>query len=127
MLLYRLQYCYILYKIRIILKKYVIMFTRHETNINVAARKLTKRNTRRSYDCKQKECFEFCHHIFGHEENCETINENTVFGFMVYQFFRQKKGKGNKWSNGSRFRITDYDEIMNRVTKDSDEVVTKFA
>ena len=54
MLLYRLKYCYILYKIRIILNKYVIMFTIQEANINVAARKLTKKNNRRAYDGKQE-------------------------------------------------------------------------
>ena len=47
------------------------MFTRQEVNINVAAMKLTKKNSRRVYDGKQEEFLEFCYHIFGHEENCK--------------------------------------------------------
>ena len=112
MFLYRLRYYYILYKIRIVSNKNVILFTRQEANINVVARKLAKQNTRRAYDSKQINFFEFCHHSFGHEESCETITDDKVYGFMVYQCPRQKKGKGDKWSAGSRFRITDYNEVI---------------
>ena len=34
-----------------------------------------------------------------------------------------EKGKGDKWSSGSRFRISDYDEVINRVSNNSDEVI----
>ena len=99
------------------------MFTRQEANIDVAAMKLTKKNSRRVYDGKQEEFLEFCYHIFGHEENCETINEKKVYVFMLYQCYRQKKGKGDKWSTGYCFRISDYDEVMNRVSNNCDEVI----
>ena len=96
MLLYRLQYYYILYKTRIILNKYIIMFTRHDANINVIARKLTKRNTRRVYDCKHIEFFEFFIIFSVMEKIVKIINEKKVFRFNVYQCYCPKKGKGDK-------------------------------
>ena len=42
---------------------------------------------------------------------------------MLYQCYRQKKGKGDKWSTGCRFRISDYDEVVKRVSKICDEVI----
>ena len=44
------------------------------------------------------------------------------FGVMIYQCHRTKKGKGEHWVSGPRFRIVDYNRVMERVNLGSQDV-----
>ena len=60
------------------------MFAVQEAKINANAKELSKKNTRRAYDCKKIEFLEYCRHKFSHEDNCDNITVEKVFGFMIY-------------------------------------------
>ena len=98
------------------------MFAIQEAKINANAKELCKENTRRAYDPKQIEFLEYCRHIFSHEDNCDFITVENVFGFMIYQCYRTKKDKGKYWVSGSRFRLDEYNEVIERVNLESQEV-----
>ena len=98
------------------------MFAVQEVKINANAKELSKENTRRAYDCKQIEFLKYCRHQFSHEDNCDFITVEKVFGFMIYQCYRTKKDKGEYWASGSRFRIDDYNKVFGRVNLGSQEV-----
>ena len=61
--------------------------------VNGIANELHKVNTRRVYECKRLEFSDFYHHVsFGGETFCEIITIQKVYGFVLYTWYRSKKG-----------------------------------
>ena len=66
------------------------MFASQQTTINVTARELTKKITRRAYSRKKIVFLEYCYHAFGHEAFCENVTVLKIYRFMIYQCHRKK-------------------------------------
>jgi hypothetical protein len=53
-------------------------------------------NTKKAFEPKMKEYFEFCKTVYPHDPHFNILNRDKMYRFMYFQAFREKKKRGGR-------------------------------
>ena len=83
--------------------------------VNDYAEQLTPANTKKQYDKKILEYYEYCEHLLGTQDGRYHMTAMKLYRFMFYLSFREQKKRGGRWSNPQPvFDRSGYDALMAR-------------
>ncbi len=72
-------------------------------------------NTRKAYEPKMKEYFEFCKTVYPNDPHFNILTREKMYRFMYFQAFREKKKRGGPRSlqaNKPAFDVEAYDKVV---------------
>lgn len=72
-------------------------------------------NTKKAFEPKMKEYFEFCKTVYPHDPHFNILNRDKMYRFMYFQAFREKKKRGGRRSDNANkpaFDVEAYREVV---------------
>ena len=72
-------------------------------------------NTKKAYEPKMKEYFEFCKTVYPTDPHFNILNRDKMYRFMYFQAFREKKKRGGRRSSNANkpaFDVDAYRDVM---------------